>query len=118
MLITVAPLNSTQLGPNFSIEKSGNYLVTVSALTGPLGATGQFQVGFGDSGVYYFGGDGTGGSGSISTWSANTTIFFQCIVQGGPQVPGDPYAGVGQVFYYAYGSTNSEFVSFTVSSIG
>jgi len=92
--------------------------VTVSVLTGPTGMTGLFQVAFGDTGVVYFGGSGSGSSSDISTWAPNTTIFFQVTVQGSALVVGDPYAGVGQVFFYAYGSTNSTYTSLSMSSIG
>jgi hypothetical protein len=95
----------------------GGYGVTVSAVTGSTGAFGFFAVFFGDSGEFLYG-SAIGAPGSGVNFPAFSTVTFTCRTVGSPPVAGDVYAGVTQVFFYASGSTNSSFSSYSILSVG
>jgi hypothetical protein len=92
-------------------------LTGLSCVVGSTGASGFFNVAYGDNGNLYYG-SLTGLTGSGSDFPAGQTVTFSCTTVGSPQVVGDVYAGVTQIFFYARGSTNSTFTSYSISSVG
>lgn len=111
------PGSSIQLGLNFPQQRVGGYGVSVTATVGSTGAQGFFDVAYGDSGNFYYGSpNGHAGTGTV--FAPGSTITFFCRTVGSPAVSGDVYAGVTQVFFYASGTTNSTFTSFSLLSVG